>query len=84
MDMLSKTELSKIKENIRYLSCENVLNSLKINHEKGLGSFVWKATIPILLSAHSNPIWSKFLCADCNVSYVGETYRHISTRIINI
>ena len=84
MDMLSKTELSKIKENIRYLSCENVLNSLKIKHEKGLGSFVWKATIPILLSAHSNPIWSKFLCAVCNVSYVGETYRHISTRIINI
>ena len=22
----------------------------------------------------------KFLCADCNASYVGETYRHISTR----
>lgn len=39
MDMLSKTELIKIKENIRYFSWENVLNSLKITPRKRTWEF---------------------------------------------
>ena len=39
--------------------------------------FATKDKVPYGLKSH---IIYKFLCADCNASYVGETYGHISTR----
>ena len=39
--------------------------------------FSTKDKVPYGLKSH---IIYKFLCAGCNASYVGETYRHISTR----
>ena len=37
-----------------------------------------KHTVPRLL--HSNVVY-KFNCAECNSAYVGETSRHLSTRV---
>ena len=85
----NQVRLKKISDTSNCLSYEYFPDSLKINYKNWLSSFVRKALISkfFLFSTKDKVPYGlmsyaiyNFLCADCNASYVGETYRYISTR----
>ena len=93
MNIPSETEPNKSKENIQYFNLPFIVKFSKFTENKlqkltkqfkivfstfKLSSlFSTKDKVPYGLKSY---VIYKLLCAGCNASYVGETYRHISTR----
>jgi hypothetical protein len=67
----------KIKK-IVHKYCKDVFVKLIFTTNKIQNSFCLKETLPKLLKSH---VVYKFSCAGCNASYIGETSRHLTTRI---
>jgi hypothetical protein len=70
---------TKMKINkIIHKYCKDILIKLIFTTNKIQNSFCLKEPLPKLLKSH---VVYKFTCASCNASYIGETSRHLTTRI---
>ncbi|XP_065671956.1 uncharacterized protein LOC136089796 [Hydra vulgaris] len=70
----TKTKIDKIIK--KY--CKNVIIKFIFTTDKLKNNFCIKDPLPKMLK--SNVVY-KFSCAGCNASYIGETSRHLATRI---
>ncbi|XP_065671709.1 uncharacterized protein LOC136089584 [Hydra vulgaris] len=70
----TKKKISKIVH--KY--CKDILIKLIFTTNKIQDCFCLKESLPKLLKSH---VVYKFSCAGCNASYIGETSRHLATRI---
>ncbi|XP_065680545.1 uncharacterized protein LOC136094510 [Hydra vulgaris] len=70
----TKMKISKIVH--KY--CKDILIKLIFTTNKIQDCFYLKESLPKLLISH---VVYKFSCAGCNASYIGETSRHLATRI---
>ncbi|XP_065647894.1 uncharacterized protein LOC136077140 [Hydra vulgaris] len=70
----TKTKIDKIIK--KY--CKNVIIKFIFTTDKLKNNFCIKDPLPKMLK--SNVVY-KFSCAGCNASYIGETSRHLTTRI---
>ena len=76
-DMYSEVTQNKIEKLFKRF-CKRVKVNLVFTSDKLFQTFTYKDSYPIVLSSK---IVYKFVCASCNASYVGQTYRHLTTRI---
>ena len=97
-NMPSETGPSESKENIWYFKLpflgkfskftENKLQKLTTQFcEEGTNIKIVFSTFKLAIpfwTKNKVPYGLKFLCASCNANYVGDTYRHISVRTVNI
>ena len=75
--MYSKVTQSKI-EKLCKRSCKRAEVKLVFTNNKLRQIFSYKDSYPSVLSSK---VVYKFVCASCNASYVGQTHRHLTTRI---
>ena len=75
--MYSKLTQNKI-ENLCERLCKSAKVKLVFISNKLRHTFSYKDSYPSVLSSK---IVYKFVCASCNASYVGQTHRHLATRI---
>ena len=74
----SKHTQKKLNSIIRKFCKDNVVVKLVFTTCKLKSYLSTKDQIPKFLNSH---VVYKFECANCNISYVGETARHLSTRV---
>jgi len=72
--LIAQNKIRKIMETF----CKNVDAKLVFNSTKIQNLFSYKSRLDN--ACKSNVVY-KFCCANCNVCYIGETTRHLSTRI---
>ena len=75
--MYSKATQNKIEKLCKRF-CKSAKVKLVFTSNKLCQTFSYKDSCPSLLSSK---IVYKFVCASCNASYVGQTHRHLTTRI---
>ena len=75
--MYSEVTQNKIEKLFKRF-CKRAKVNLVFTSDKLCQTFTYKDSYPIVLSSK---IVYKFVCASCNASYVGQTYRHLTTRI---
>ena len=73
----SKVAKNKIEKLCKKV-CKNVKVKLVFTSDKLRQTFSYKDSYPSVLISK---VVYKFVCASCNASYVGETHRHLTTRI---
>ena len=75
--MYSKVTQNKIEKLCKRL-CKNVKVKLVFTSDKLRQTFSYEDSYPSVLSSK---FVDKLACASCNASYVGQTHRHLTTRI---
>ena len=75
--MYSKVTQNKIEKLCKRF-CKNAKVKLVFTSDKLRQTFTYKDSYPSVLSSK---VVYKFVCASCNASYVGQTHRHLTTRI---
>ena len=75
--MYSKVTQNKIEKLCKRF-CKNVKVKLVFTSNKLGQTFSYKDSYPSVLNSK---VVYKFVCASCNASYVGQTCRHLKTRI---
>ena len=75
--MYSKVTQNKIEKLCKRF-CKSAKVKLVFTSNKLRQTFSYKDSYP---SALSSKVVYKFVCASCNASYVGQTHRHLTTRI---
>ena len=75
--MYSKVTQNKI-EKLCKIFCKSAKVKLVFTSNKLRQTFSYKDSYPSVLSSK---VVYKFVCASCNASYVGQTHRHLTTRI---
>ena len=75
--MYSKVTQNKI-EKLCNRFCKNARVKLVFTSGKLHQTFTYKDSYP---SAVSSKVVYEFVCASCNAGYIGQTHRHLTTRI---
>ena len=75
--MYSKVTQNKIEKLCKRF-CKSAKVKLVLTSNKLCQTFSYKDSYPSVLSSK---VAYKFVCASCNASYVGQTHRHLTTRI---
>ena len=75
--MYSKVTQNKIEKLCKRF-CKSAKVKLVFTSNKLRQTFSYKDSYPSVLSSK---VVYKFVCASCNASYVGQTHRHLTTRI---